>query len=517
MFAAYRLRDHQAPHCIGPASLGGYSALVLILSCLASCEANRFDAADNAAATTDDSGAPGGHVDAAMPVEDSTGFVPGPDTLSTSDSKSTSSTEATATEATATATAHTTGASSHGATSNVGGTASSSDEGTNHDSVSDGSLTDDSNSAQPTTADLSSSDATNTADSSLTGSHSTASGSTGSSSGESTADTSARYTANSGSSETLSDRGSETSEVTPPLTLDLSSRGDAGPDASTPTSEATGNTSDLDASATEPSETLSETSTTSASSTLGTTTSSETEATSAPPLVCTVTRLLPGVVRDFSEDHPDMEPCDDEGIDCRSEKGLIHTLLGDDDKPQLVVPLSEGAPIHSVDSFSQWFNDVEGVNTSTPFDLQITVQRYRAPVKIGFDSANPPAGSPEGFGKDPKGFFPIDQLNTTTRPHNYSFTYEVATYVEYTGGETLTVKGDDDIFVFLNRHLVIDLGGIHLPEEATINFDNLASELGLEPGNVYDLRLFFAERHVEQSNLFLSTTARFMNCTPASN
>lgn len=504
MFAAYRLRDHQAPHRIGPAPLGGCSALVLILTCLASCEANRFNAADNAAEPADSDSTQGNRMDAAAPSDAAaTGFVPGADTASpTQEQSATASSASSPTDSTGITTpvpdtASATEVPSSDSTSNLDTTPNASST-TSHSSV-----TNDSDSVQSTPS-ISSSDTTSSA-----GPTSVSSSSAGSST-----EVSSPTVASHGSSETLSAQGSETSGVTSSLTLDLSAANDAGADASAPTSEATETANDLDASATDTSETRTETSATSISSTLSPVTSVETEATSAPPLVCTVTRTLPGVVRDFSEDHPDMEPCDEDGIDCRSEKGLVQSLLGSDGKPQLAVPLSDGSPIHSADSFKQWFNDVEGVNTSTPFDLQITVQRYRAPVKIGFDSANPPDGSPEGFGKDPKGFFPIDQLNTTTRPHNYSFTYEVATYIEYTGGETLTVKGDDDIFVFLNHHLVIDLGGIHLPEEATINFDNLASQIGLEPDNVYDLRLFFAERHVEQSNLYLSTTARFMNCTP---
>jgi fibro-slime domain-containing protein len=221
--------------------------------------------------------------------------------------------------------------------------------------------------------------------------------------------------------------------------------------------------------------------------------------------VCTPTRTLPGVVRDFSEDHSDMEPCDE--LDCRSEKGMITTALGADGKPVLSEDRGEGSTVQSTESFNQWFNDVEGVNVSVPFSLRMT-QRF-APRRLVFDSANPPSGSPAGFGVSPKGFFPIDDLNETTRPHNYSFTYEVTSFIEYTGGETLTVRGDDDIFVFIDRKLVIDLGGIHLPQEAIVELD----DLGLEPGN-YDFRIFFAERHVEQSNLYMSTTARFMDCTP---
>src|SRR5690606_20597935 len=67
--------------------------------------------------------------------------------------------------------------------------------------------------------------------------------------------------------------------------------------------------------------------------------------TSGPPVVCAVTRTLPGTVRDFSEDHPDMEPCDE--VDCRAEKGLVEPTLGSDDKPVLAANRDESSTVRS--------------------------------------------------------------------------------------------------------------------------------------------------------------------------
>lgn len=506
MFATYRFRDHQTPLRLTPSRLSGCAALALVLTCLASCNANRFDAADNAA-TPADSNASQDDVEDAAARDVSTHFVPNPETSGGTTGRTTELSG--------------TSASSGGLT----GVGSEATELSATESSTDAVATSGTPTTEPSGGGLSNGSSTELPDPmpsttvgsntpNITGASDTIeSGSVGSDAVTSPSDDATPTAVWTGTRETRSEHESSTTGVTLSMTLDGSSVSDAGVDAAAASSDATGADSDVDASVTNSGETISETSSTPGVSTDGASSSTESDSTSAP-LVCTVTRTLPGVVRDFAEAHPDMEPCDDDGIDCRSEKGLVQSVLGTDGKPHLAEPLSDGAPIHGADTFNQWFNDVEGVNTSVPFDLQMTVQRNRPMVKT-FDSANPPNGSPAGFSKDPKGFFPIDELNTTTRPHNYSFTYEVVTYVEYAGGETLTVKGDDDIFVFLNRQLVIDLGGIHLPEEATIDFDDLASEIGLERGKVYDLRLFFAERHVEQSNLFLSTTARFMNCTTA--
>ncbi len=133
----------------------------------------------------------------------------------------------------------------------------------------------------------------------------------------------------------------------------------------------------------------------------------------APPLTCDATTLLPGVVRDFDEEHPDMEPCDDDGVNCASERGLVAPLLGDDNKPVFVADArDDDSTIQSEETFNQWFRDVEDVNVAIPFDLQLTTR----PRMVVFDSDNPPAGSPSGFfGRSP-GLFPNRRLERNRTP-----------------------------------------------------------------------------------------------------
>jgi fibro-slime domain-containing protein len=56
--------------------------------------------------------------------------------------------------------------------------------------------------------------------------------------------------------------------------------------------------------------------------------------------------------------------------------------------------------------------------------------------------------------------------------------------------------------VFINKQLVIDLGGIHGPEPAQVQVDSL----GLTLGNTYPIEFFSAERHVTGSNILFETT-----------
>ena len=109
-----------------------------------------------------------------------------------------------------------------------------------------------------------------------------------------------------------------------------------------------------------------------------------------------------------------------------------------------------------------------------------------------------------------KMFFPIDDGSTfatavrriRATPHNYSFTVELHTSFIYNGGEFFHFRGDDDVFVYINGKLVINLGGIHGPETADVNVDTL----GLTKESEYTLDFFSAERHKGGSNLLLTTS-----------
>lgn len=119
--------------------------------------------------------------------------------------------------------------------------------------------------------------------------------------------------------------------------------------------------------------------------------------------------------------------------------------------------------------------------------------------------------------------------------HNFQFTSEIAYWFEFTEGMAadLTFIGDDDVFVFVNRRLVLDLGGIHVPlgGQFTINANGSittrtwqaddpgvstdmevtldsgmtsVADLGLTPGNVYEIKVFHAERKPEGSSFQLT-------------
>ncbi len=183
---------------------------------------------------------------------------------------------------------------------------------------------------------------------------------------------------------------------------------------------------------------------------------------------------------------------------------IVGNDLGPDGKPVYKNATGTTLTTHGKDAFDKWFRDTAGTNLNVPYPLQLTQDANGA---FAFDSNV--SGVALSASDPTKNFFPIDDGGTYKtmfgnqgNTHNYSFTVELHTTFIYHGGEFFHFRGDDDVFVFINKKLVINLGGIHGPETADVNIDTLA----LTKEQEYPLDFFYAERHVTGSNLLVTTS-----------
>ena len=129
----------------------------------------------------------------------------------------------------------------------------------------------------------------------------------------------------------------------------------------------------------------------------------------------------------------------------------------------------------------------------------------------------------------PPPFAPYWQTDPSGARHNFSFTSELKFWFYYQAGQTYSIQflGDDDVWVFVNRHLALDLGGLHTEVRGHLDIAadgsgnvtisqaepspppaplNQTVSLGLEDGHVYEVAVFHAERKSTGSAYALTTS-----------
>ena len=200
--------------------------------------------------------------------------------------------------------------------------------------------------------------------------------------------------------------------------------------------------------------------------------------------------VIVATLRDFSKEHPDFEKKfpGNSGPEV-AITGIVDLKLGSDSKPVFANSTNPEVAdqIESADTFNQWYNTIDGVNYEYEHEIELIEQADGTFVYD--DAAFFPLPNDFGFGSE----------NEET---NFHFTTEVHLEFTYEGGEVFSFRGDDDLWMFIGDDLVIDLGGLHLPQESSVNLDDLNLQIGAK----YPMHIFHAERHTEDSNFKITTT-----------
>ncbi|HWL85188.1 MAG TPA: fibro-slime domain-containing protein, partial [Polyangiaceae bacterium] len=170
--------------------------------------------------------------------------------------------------------------------------------------------------------------------------------------------------------------------------------------------------------------------------------------------------------------------------------------------------------------FAQWYRDVPGDSPSS----NKTILNYPIPL-----TETPPGSGVFQF--NPPSFFPIDDgkvapgatwgnqpiYSDNSKPHNFGFTTEMNFNFVYRSGEVFTFYGDDDLWVFIEKHLALDIGGVHPKVQKTLRLSVFAAEhplIALTEGGTYRMDLFGAERHTVESNFTVNTTIECIKSIP---
>ena len=163
------------------------------------------------------------------------------------------------------------------------------------------------------------------------------------------------------------------------------------------------------------------------------------------------------------------------------------------------------------------FADGDGTTSRINSDLKIGTVGQDACV-FGW-SCNDKGSAPEGWpfysnGSESKGtetgrWESTEDSKSVNGGRNQHFCFESHASFRYKPGLKFNFRGDDDIWVFIDRKLAVDLGGTHLAAPGYVDVDYFMKKngYGLDSigGRSFDIDIYFCDRRTTMSNVRIKT------------